>query len=58
MTNNSRRRYHDELDVKGEFTLQAESLASSRPCELGGTIRDHAWCRCRSRGRCLATTSA
>lgn len=34
----------DELDVKGEFTLQAESLGFKPAVRaLGGTIRDHAW---------------
>jgi hypothetical protein len=33
----------DELDVKGEFTLQAESLGFKPAVRALGTIRDHAW---------------
>lgn len=33
----------DELDVKGEFTLQAESLGFAGRASCCGTIRDHAW---------------
>lgn len=49
----------DELDVKGEFTLQAESLGFKPAVRaLGGTIRDHAWVPVSQLRRCLATTSA